>query len=318
MGALSNTATIASSAFDPDPDNNSATDTDALQPQTSMSITKTDGQTTEIPGTPVTYTIVVANAGPSSAPSVTIADTVPAALTSVSYTAVAGGGATGFTAAGSGSIADTVSMPPGSSVTYTLTATISPAATGSLVNTATVASSTFDPDTSNDTATDDDTLQPTADVSISKTVAPGVVQVGTSVTYTITVANAGPSHVPAAIVTDTFDTTLNWITWTCAAQGGATCTAAGSGNILDSVALPPGSLVTYTAKATPLGPDALTVGNTATVALPSGIFDPTTGDQTSTIALQVTGPIPALGTGGLVLLVLLIALAGAWIFARRQ
>ena len=51
---------------------------------------------------------------------------LPAALTDVSYTALGSGGASGFTAAGSGNIADTVSLPVGATVTYTVTASIAP------------------------------------------------------------------------------------------------------------------------------------------------------------------------------------------------
>jgi uncharacterized repeat protein (TIGR01451 family) len=67
----------------------------------------------------------------------TITDVVPAALLGASYTATQSGGASGFTAAGSGSINDTlVAMPVGSSVTYTLMGTV--ASCGSEVQTATV------------------------------------------------------------------------------------------------------------------------------------------------------------------------------------
>jgi uncharacterized repeat protein (TIGR01451 family) len=117
--------------------------------------------TTATPGGTVTYTIVASNAGPSSAPGATVTDTFPAACTSVSYTSVASGGASGNTAGpAAGNIADTVNLPAGSSVTYTATCTISPAATGTLANTATVAApaGVTDPTPANSSATDTDTL----------------------------------------------------------------------------------------------------------------------------------------------------------------
>ena len=46
--------------------------------------------------------------------------------------------ATGFTASGSGNINDTVNLPVGATITYTLIANIASGATGTLVNTATV------------------------------------------------------------------------------------------------------------------------------------------------------------------------------------
>ena len=106
--------------------------------QGDLSITKTDGVTTVVPGTADTYTIVVTNSRPEHATGATVADTFPAYLTGATWTATATGGATGFTASGSGNINDTVNLPVGSTITYTVTGTIDPAATGSLVNTATV------------------------------------------------------------------------------------------------------------------------------------------------------------------------------------
>ena len=144
---------------DPTPANNSATDTDTLTPQADVSITKTDGATSEVPGTSVTYTIVASNAGPSNAPSVTVADTFPADCTGATWTCSGAGGAT-CAATGSGNISDTASLPVGGSATYTATCTISPAATGTLTNTATatVGGGVTDPTPGNNSATDTDTL----------------------------------------------------------------------------------------------------------------------------------------------------------------
>ncbi len=90
-------------------------------------------------GGPITYTITVTNAGTAAATGATIADTLPSALTGVTYTATETGGASGFTASGSGNIDDTaVSLPVDSAITYTVVATISLTASGTLSNTATV------------------------------------------------------------------------------------------------------------------------------------------------------------------------------------
>src|SRR5207253_2870977 len=98
--------------------NNSVTDTDTLTPQADLQITNTDGQATAVPGTPITYTIVVTNAGPSNVTGASVADTFPAALLTPTFTATATGGATGFTASGSGNISNTVTLPSGSTITY--------------------------------------------------------------------------------------------------------------------------------------------------------------------------------------------------------
>ena len=132
-----------------------------------------DGVTTAVPGGSVTYTIVASNAGPTAANPVSVTDTFPAACTSVSYTSVAAGGATGNTVGpAAGNISDlALNMPAGSSVTYTATCTISPAAVGTLVNTATISSATPDPNGNNNSATDTDTLGASADLQMSKVVA---------------------------------------------------------------------------------------------------------------------------------------------------
>ena len=69
-------------------------------------------------------------------------------------------GKPGFTASGSGSINNTVTMPAGSKITYKATGTISAAASGSISDTATVTapSGVTDPNTANNSATDTDTL----------------------------------------------------------------------------------------------------------------------------------------------------------------
>jgi uncharacterized repeat protein (TIGR01451 family) len=65
---------------DPNPANNSGTDNDTLTPQADLSVTMTDGQTIVVRGTSGTYTITVSNNGPSTVSSLTLTDTIPAAL----------------------------------------------------------------------------------------------------------------------------------------------------------------------------------------------------------------------------------------------
>jgi hypothetical protein len=92
----------------------------------------------------------------------TITDIVPPGLVGVTYTAVQTGGASGFTAAGSGSINDTnVSMPVGSTITYSVSGTVE-ATTGSLVNAARIVASAVitDPAPGNNAAIDRDNILP--------------------------------------------------------------------------------------------------------------------------------------------------------------
>ncbi|WP_440225219.1 proprotein convertase P-domain-containing protein [Dokdonella sp. MW10] len=282
-GTLSNTATVTAPAgvTDPSPGNNSATDTDTLGASADLSITKTDGVTSATPGGSVTYTITASNAGPSSATGATVTDTFPAALT-CTWTCVGAGGGT-CTASGSGNINDTVNLPAGGSTTHTASCTISTAATGTLSNTATVTApaGVTDPTPGNNSATDTDTLAASADLSITKTDGVTSATPGGSVTYTITASNAGPSNATGATVTDTFPAALT-CTWTCVGAGGGTCTAAGSGNIIDAVNLPAGGSTTHTASCTISASATGTLSNTATVTAPAGVTDPTPGNNSAT------------------------------------
>jgi uncharacterized repeat protein (TIGR01451 family) len=306
-GSLSNTATVTSAITDPTPGNNSATDTDTLTPQADLAITKTDSVTSANPGGSVTYTITASNAGPSDAPGSSIADTFPASLT-CTWTCVGAGGGT-CTAAGSGNINDTANLPAGGSTTYTASCTISAAATGTLANTATVTAggSITDPVPGNNSATDTDTLDAVADLSITKTDGVASVAPGGALTYTISASNAGPSNATGATVADTFPAALT-CTWTCVGAGGGTCAAAGSGNINDTVNLPSGGSVTYTASCTVSGAASGTIDNTATVAAPGGVTDPTPGNNSATdsdmvvlssdLSITKTDGVSSVGPGG--------------------
>jgi uncharacterized repeat protein (TIGR01451 family) len=298
-GTLSNTATVSSAVTDPDPANNSATDTDTLTPNADISITKTDGVTTATPGGSVTYTITASNAGPSNAPGSTVADTFPASET-CTWTCVGAGGGT-CTAAGSGNINDVTNLPAGGSVTYTASCAVSAAATGTLGNTATAAAppGVTDPNPTNNSATDTDTLTPNADISITKTDGVTTATPGGSVTYTITASNAGPSNANGATVADTFPASET-CTWTCVGAGGGTCTASGSGNVNDVTNLPAGGSVTYTASCTVSAAASGTLANTATVTAPAGTTDPNPADNsaTDTDALVATADVSITKTDG--------------------
>ena len=159
-GTLANTATVTlpADASDPNTGNNTATDSDSIILKADLKVTVTDGKTAAIAGTKNTYTIVVTNGGPSNITSALIQDTFPASFDGVIFTASQIGAATGFTATGTGNINDTVNMPAMSRIIYKATGTISPSATGSISDTASVTSDISEPNTANNIATDSDTL----------------------------------------------------------------------------------------------------------------------------------------------------------------
>src|SRR5207245_1725746 len=124
------------------------------------------------------------------------------------------GGATSPHATGTftSPFSDTVNLPVGSTITYTVTAKIDPAATGTLSNTATVTAPAgfTEANTGNNTAIDSDTLTPEPDLTATKSHS-GALQVGGSFTWTIHVANGGNANATFAadqvILSDVLPTT---------------------------------------------------------------------------------------------------------------
>ena len=113
-----------------------------------------------------------------------------------------------------------------------------------------------------------------ADCSITKSNHQVGVTIGSSITYTIVVSNAGPDGVTGALVEDTLPSDLDSCTWSCAASGGASCTASlGTGDLSDTADVPAGDSVTYTGECDVSAGASGTLENTATVTAPGGVTD---------------------------------------------
>src|SRR5439155_713307 len=178
----------------------------AIAARANLAITQSDNSATgkAVPGTSGAYRLVVSNAGPSSVTGARVTDNLPGGISSATWTAAAFGGASAARASGTGSVNTTVNLPPGAFVAFTIIATVDPAATGTLVNTATVTApaGVTDPNTANNTASDTIAITvppaPTADLSVTMTdnTSPaGTATPGGTVVYTVVVTNAGPSAV---------------------------------------------------------------------------------------------------------------------------
>ena len=124
-----------------------------------------------------------------------------------------------------------------------------------------------------------------ADVGVSISADPPHYVAGSALTYTITVANAGPGGAPGTTVVDSFPAAFANPTWTCAGSGGGTCAASGSGTIAQTVALPPGASVVYTVLGTVAASASGALTNTATAVVAPPASDPDTSNNTATLDL---------------------------------
>ena len=244
-----------------------------------VSVTITDGQTSAVPGQPVAYTMVATNAGPDPVTGARFTATLPAGLLGATWSCVASAGSS-CAATGSGSIDDTVGLLPSGTLTYTLNATINPAAAGSLTNTATISLATgaTDPNPANNTASDTDTLTPRADLSVAKSDSPDPVAPGGTLTYTIQVTNLGPSSSTGMTLVDALPPGVSFVSST---PGAPTCTLAAN---------------VVTCQLGGLGPTASqTVAIVVTVALatsgPLGNAASVTGNETDLVSAPTT-PTP--------------------------
>lgn len=161
-----------------------------------------------------------------------------------------------------------------------------------LGNTATVTlpPTVTDPQPGNNSGTDTNALAAEAALTLDKTLlSASPVVTGGTVTYRLTLTNAGPSAALGATLADTVPAELGNVGWTCTASAGSSCGAAsGTGNVSLVVSLLAAGTVTVdvTGTAPPTTPS--TIGaNTATVTLPPGTTDPDPGDNTDTVP-----PIP--------------------------
>lgn len=99
-------------------------------------VKNTQGAANRLIGDVITSTVTVQNNGTASFVNYSLVDNIPAAPvgTTRTYTSVSGGGATGNTPSGTGNISNTLTLPVGSTVTYTINDTVN--AAGSYTNSA--------------------------------------------------------------------------------------------------------------------------------------------------------------------------------------
>ena len=192
---LINTATLTSATTDPNGANNSSTATTTIGVGSAdVSITKVDTPDPVNAGANITYTITVNNAGPTNAASASMSDTLPAGTTFVSLSAPAGWTCTTPAVGAGGTVSCTNPSLGTGSALFSLVVRVAPAtAPGTVItNTATVSSTTADPNPGNQSATTTTSVVSPANVTGTKTVA-GTFVPGGSITYTIVLTNNGAS-----------------------------------------------------------------------------------------------------------------------------
>lgn len=214
VGVIHNDAEVSSDTFDPDNSDNLVTEDTEVIAEADLAITKADTPDPVQAGRPLTYTITVTNAGPSTAKGVEVEDVLPREVDFASATITEGSGTC---------IMEEVPPPepgdePGERVVCQL-GTIDPNEPQPVVisievvvksetpggtvitDTATVSSSTADPDEGNNSASEQTTVIGIADLSIALTSDADVYKPSSTIVYTVTVTDNGPSDAFDTVVT---------------------------------------------------------------------------------------------------------------------
>jgi uncharacterized repeat protein (TIGR01451 family) len=323
---ISNTATIDSTTIDLQPGDHSATALTAViaPPAPGLTLTKTDDVDPVAVGANLTYTIV-ASASNLAGASAQFADTVPTGTTFVSFAAPAGWTCSTPGVGGTGPVScSTTALVDGDS-TFTLVVAVDNLPTGTVLhNHATIHADTG-VRTADASADQDTALQSPANLTASKAVA-GSFAPGSTVTYTVTLSNAGPGDQPDAAgdeFTDVLPAPLVLVS--ASATSGTALATIATNTVTWNGAIPAGGSVTLTIQAT-LPSTALagtTIANQGTFQFDSdgdgdndasGVTDdPSTGAADDATGFVVAAPaaveIPALDWSGIAALALLLSLA---------
>jgi uncharacterized repeat protein (TIGR01451 family) len=274
-----------------------------------VSVSITDGVTSAVPGTGLTYTITVSNIGGSNVKGASVNDTFP--LTGVTWSCAPGLGAA-CTGSGAGDIHQSVNLASGSSAVFTATGTIPPSAFPSLSDTATIALAKGgqpDPTPGNNTATDTDAMTPVADLSLdSVNVGPSVVfgnSVASQNTLLYSVSfhnNGGPSDAHDATLS--FNPVLNTLIgsaeW-CVVTPAVTCTSDGqftayNGQGMDVGEVAPGAVVNMAIRAHASALDrngVLSVTQPFQLSMPAPSTDPVSTNNSATAPQASIDTVPS-------------------------
>lgn len=216
---LTNTAVVTSDTPDPDPDNNSSTTVTPVIPSADLSVSKTGSPNPVQPGELLNYRIIISNDGPADALNVVLRDEVPNVLTDVQFSL--DNGLTWQTWMSSYNLG---TVAAGENFVILIRGAVDPSASGSIINTAVVTSTTPDPDPGNNTDTAEIPVRAGADLCISKCAYPETAIRCQYLTYVLTVFNGGPEDAEQVVIVDnlscqleqpifSLDCGANWYPW---------------------------------------------------------------------------------------------------------
>ena len=207
----------------------SGTDSDALAPQVTLAVVKTDGSLTYTPGGTATYTVTVTHGGLSDATNVTVSDALPSGVTlTANVTCVANGSASCGTVTGLagqtslGATGAQIAAGAGNSLVFTAPVAFAAAMTTDPLDNTATATDLLSGATGS--GTDSDARSPQVSLAVTKTDGSATYTPGGTATYTVTVTDNGLTDALNVSVADTLPAGVTLTAdVTCVAAGGASC-----------------------------------------------------------------------------------------------
>jgi uncharacterized repeat protein (TIGR01451 family) len=288
--SISNTVSVTTTSNDPNSSNNSSTSNTTVLTSADLVADKSATTDPVIAGTNETYTLSVTNNGPSDAQNVTLTDATPTNTTFVSLAQNTGPAFTCTTppSGGIGNVSCTLAtLPAGASATFSFVVHVSPSAPdgSTLSNTASVSSSTTDPNPGNNATTITTGVIARADLSITKSQMSSLVIADTNETYNLSVTNNGPSDAQNVTLTDATPTNTTFVSFVQNTGSAFTCTtpaSGGTGNVSCTLAtLAVGASATFTLVVRISPVDTPSISNTASIA--ASTIDPNPGNNSAKV-----------------------------------
>ena len=259
--------------------------TTTVNPGSDVALTKSGSPSPVVAGGVVSYTYSLTNNGPDNASSMIITDSLPPNCL------ITGSLPAGCTSLGQAVTCNVATLANGATTNVTPIPCIAGVAGGStLTNTASVAVGAASPDnlTANNTSSVSIPVDAGTDVSIVKTKSLASVFVGDSFNFVLTPqysgdfpAGATMTDVVPAQFTITSPASFSQNGWNCTVSSQTvSCTRSGSGSAGVNQAL---GVVNIGVTATAAG----SFSNTASIAAPAGVTDPTPGNNSSTLSFTV-------------------------------
>ncbi|MDU4597639.1 DUF7507 domain-containing protein [Clostridium sporogenes] len=281
-GTITNTANITSSTPDPNLDNNESTTITEVNALADISVIKTGTPNPIVTVEILTYTIDVTNAGPADAQNVILNDEISSNVIAPEFSIDGGGTFNPWPI-----IYVIGTLPASETRTILIRGTVSPSATGVISNTASVISSTPDPNLDNNESTAMIEVNPAADIGVIKTSSPNPVIPGEILTYTIDVTNAGPADAQNVVLDDAISSDI--IAPEFSIDGGGTFNPWPTIYVIGT--LPAGETRTILIRGT-VSPSATGV-ITNTAAVTSSTPDPNPNNNESTVNTEVSAGVSA-------------------------